>query len=172
MSRRVNAVLALGTTDHVLPSPTPNALFCQKRNFPTLFRGNEIFQPLRFGNSVRYIQSFSVDWRRAVGMCSVIRWPTRSTDSFTPQQLLLLPNPLHQPAGTGGVQAVPPSQWAPLGSAAPQHCSHTDPRSRKANQRPPNTACTLPPTKGNKTICSAQKQLKKSLLIHIGHCSE
>jgi hypothetical protein len=52
MSRRVNAVLALGTTDHVLPSPTPNALFCQKRNFPTLFRGNEIFQPLRFGNSV------------------------------------------------------------------------------------------------------------------------
>jgi hypothetical protein len=43
MSRRVNAVLALVTTDRVI---------CQKRNFPTPFRGNEIFQPFRFGNSV------------------------------------------------------------------------------------------------------------------------
>jgi hypothetical protein len=53
MSRRVNAVLALCTTDRVLPSPT--RVICQERNFP-LFRGNEIFQPLRFGYSV--IQSF------------------------------------------------------------------------------------------------------------------
>jgi hypothetical protein len=43
MSSRVNAVLALGTTDHVLPSPT--RVLCQKRNFPTLFCGDEIFQP-------------------------------------------------------------------------------------------------------------------------------
>jgi hypothetical protein len=43
MSRGVNAVLALGTTDRVLPSPT--RVLCQKRNFPTLFRGDEIFQP-------------------------------------------------------------------------------------------------------------------------------
>ena len=41
MSRRVNAVLALGTIDHVFPSPT--RVLCQKRKFPT--RGDEIFQP-------------------------------------------------------------------------------------------------------------------------------
>jgi hypothetical protein len=69
--------------------------------------------------SLRYIQSFSIDWRRAVGMCSVIRWPTRSTDCFTPQQLQLLPNTLHQRAGAGGAQVVPPSQEVPLGLAAP-----------------------------------------------------
>jgi hypothetical protein len=43
MPRRVNAVLALGTTDHVLPSPT--RVLGQKRNFLALFRGDEIFQP-------------------------------------------------------------------------------------------------------------------------------
>jgi hypothetical protein len=49
--------------------------------------GDENFQPLRFGYSVISNQ-LSIDWRSAVGMCSVVRWPTRSTDSFTPQQLL------------------------------------------------------------------------------------
>ena len=43
MSRRVNAVLALGTTDHVLPSPT--RVICQKRNFPTLFVGTKFSSP-------------------------------------------------------------------------------------------------------------------------------
>jgi hypothetical protein len=41
------------------------------------------------------------------------------TPSPRAQQLLLLPNTLHQRAGTGGARAVPPSQWVPLGSAAP-----------------------------------------------------
>jgi hypothetical protein len=47
-------------------------------------------------------------------MCSVIRWPTRSTDSFTPQQLLLLSNTLHQRAGTGGGAGSAPF---PVGAA-------------------------------------------------------
>jgi hypothetical protein len=68
---------------------------CQKRNFPT----ERNFPALRFGYSVIFNQ-FSIDWRRAVGMCSVIRWPGRPTDSFTPQQLLFLSNSLyHQRAG-------------------------------------------------------------------------
>jgi hypothetical protein len=71
MSRRVNAVLALGTTDHVLPSPTrylPKSKFSHEiptsweRNFPALSLW-----------LLRYIQSLSIDWRRAVGVCSVIR---------------------------------------------------------------------------------------------------
>jgi hypothetical protein len=57
---------------------------------------SEIFQPFRFGYSVISNQ-FSIDWRGAVGMY----------------------NPLHQRAGEGGAWAVPPSQRAPLGLAAP-----------------------------------------------------
>jgi hypothetical protein len=61
MSRRVNAVLALGTTDHARP-PESNAFSAK----------SEIFQPFRFGYSVISNQ-FSIDWRNAVGMCSVVR---------------------------------------------------------------------------------------------------
>jgi hypothetical protein len=61
MSRRVNAVLALGTTDHARP-PEPSAFSAK----------SEIFQPFRFGYSVISNQ-FSIDWRSAVGMCSVVR---------------------------------------------------------------------------------------------------
>jgi hypothetical protein len=57
------------------------------------------------------------------GLWDVFSNPCRSsirpTASFTPQQLLLLPNPLSQRAGTGGAPVAPPSQWAPLGPAAP-----------------------------------------------------
>jgi hypothetical protein len=71
MSRRVNAVLALGTTDHVLPSPT--RVICQKRNFPTPTCSWARNFPALSLWQLRYIQSFSIDWRRNVGMCSVIR---------------------------------------------------------------------------------------------------
>jgi hypothetical protein len=40
MSRRVNAVLALGTTDHVLPSPTPKAKVSRLISW-----GRTFFQP-------------------------------------------------------------------------------------------------------------------------------
>ena len=43
MSRRVNAVLALGTTDHVLPSPT--RVICQKPKAQTYFVGTKISSP-------------------------------------------------------------------------------------------------------------------------------
>jgi hypothetical protein len=47
MSRRVNAVLALGTTDHALSAKSE--IF--------RFRGNENFQPFCFGNSVIFNRS-------------------------------------------------------------------------------------------------------------------
>jgi hypothetical protein len=64
ISRRVNAVLALDTTDHVLPSPT-RVLFSHPISWGK-------FPALRFGYSVIFNQ-FSIDWRRAVGGCSLIR---------------------------------------------------------------------------------------------------
>ena len=63
MSRRVNAVLALGTTDHVLPSPT--RVICQKRNFPTLFVGTKFSSPFAFATPLYSI--LLIDWRRAIG---------------------------------------------------------------------------------------------------------
>jgi hypothetical protein len=70
MSRRVNAVLALGTTDHVLPSPT-RVSSTKSENFPRTSWERNFPAPSLW--QLRYIQSFSIDWRGAVGMCSVIR---------------------------------------------------------------------------------------------------
>jgi hypothetical protein len=90
-----------GTAKSMATNGRMSRVICQKRHFPTLFRpGSRNFPALRFGYSVIFNQ-FSVDWRGAVGMCSVIRWPSRSTaGSFTPQQLP--PPPPTAPTGWHG----------------------------------------------------------------------
>jgi hypothetical protein len=66
LSRRVNAVLALGTALTTFSRVQPKAKFSHPisrgRNFPAL----------RFGYSVMSNQ-FSIDWRGATGACSVTR---------------------------------------------------------------------------------------------------
>ena len=63
MSRRVNAVLALGTTDHVLPSPT--RVICQSEIFPPYFVGTKFSSPFALATPLYSI--LLIEWRRAVG---------------------------------------------------------------------------------------------------------
>jgi hypothetical protein len=73
-------------------SRVQRAILCQKRNFPTLFRGDEIFQPFALATPL-----YSVNLRLSGGellrLCSVVRWPTRPTDTLASSSCLLIPIP-------------------------------------------------------------------------------